>query len=241
MPRKVVRRRRRRNFRKKYPIGKPRVGINQGVYLFKRRTTQVIPLANSEIPSGSGWFTSSDNGIYKQWAFNLAQVNDVTDFSALFKQYKICGVKLELSFNNTQSSLTGGPTGTPNVIPGGQLQVYTIPNKSGKSRNNVTDPLTEKICLDTQACKKRLALNGGKPIKIYMRTNQLSQMYASAVNTDYGVVKPRYISTGETGTEHYGVEMYINRVDGKTLSSNLQNEQSVRITATYYIACKGVN
>lgn len=231
--------RRKRNFRKKRPIGRPQRGLNQGVYLFKRRTTQVVQLSDTTLPTG--WLASSDNGVYKPWAFNLAQVNDLTDFTKLFKQYKICGVKLELSFNNTQSSVTGGPAGTPNVSTGSQLQVYTIPNRSGASRNNVTDPLTEKICLDTQACKKRLALNGGRPIKIYMRTNQLAQMYASALNTDYAVTKPRYISSGETTTEHYGVEMYINRVDGETLSSNIANEQRVRITATYYIACKGVN
>ena len=237
MPRKVFRRRRpRRNFRKR--IGRPQKGLNQGIYLFKRRTTEVVALADTTLPTG--WLASSDNGVYKAWAFNLAQVNDLTDFTKLFKQYKICGVKLELSFNNTNSALTGNISGSTNVAPGGQLQIYTIPNRSGASRD-VLHPLTEKICLDTQACKKRLALNGGKPIKIYMKTNQLSQMYASAINTDYAVSKPRYISTGETSTEHYGLEMYINRVDGETLSSNIANEQKVRITATYYIACKGVN
>lgn len=238
MPKKVIRRRR-RNFRKKYPIGKPRSGLNQGTYLFKRRKTQVVSLVDGSLPTG--WTSSGDNGVYRQWEFTLGDVNDVTDFSKLFKQYKICGVKLELSFNSTNSAIIGtNQPGSNTTAPGAQLQIYTIPNRIGHART-VLDPLTEKVCLDTQACKKRLALNGGRPLKMYMRTNQLNQVFASTLNTDYTKQRPRYISTGETGTQHYGLEMYINRVDGQPLSTGMANNQSVRVTATYYIACKGVN
>lgn len=230
MPRKrrVIRRRR---------LGKPSRGLRQSVYLFKRKVSEVVALADSTLENG--WLVSSDNGVYKSWTFNLNQISTRTDFTALFKQYKICGIGLEVCFNNTQSSITGNVSGTPNVAPGTQLQVYTIPNRVGKART-VLDPLTEQIVLDTQAHKKRLALNGGRPLKFFFKVNQLGMVFHNAANTDYTVSPARYLSTAETGTEHYGFEMYINRVDGQSLSSNIANEQTARITTTYYLACKGV-
>ena len=98
----------------------------------------------------------------------------------------------------------------------------------------------EAIILNTQASKKRLALNGGKPLKYYMKLNQLGEIYNTTVNTDYVVSRARYVSTEEVNTKHYGMEMYLNRVDGTTLSSSIANEQVMRETITYYIACKGV-
>ncbi len=95
--------------------------------------------------------------------------------------------------------------------------------------------------MNTQAKKKRLALNGGKPLKYYMKPTQLGMVYVSPTDTDYAVQPAQYISTGETGAEHYGLEMYINRVDGKALSSNLAGTgQSMRQTTTFYLAFKGV-
>lgn len=223
---------------RKSKIGKPSRGLAQSIYFFKRRTTEVVALADTTLEHN--WNVSSDNGVWKSWTFNLNQLSSKTDFTNLFKQYKICAVQLELSFNNTQSNITGNVQGTTNVAPGSQLQVYTIPNRIGHSRTNPLYPLTEQIVLDTQSCKKRLALNGGKPLKFYMKVNQLGMVYHDTANTDYVAAKSKFVSTSETGTEHYGLEMYINRVDGQTLSSNISNEQSVRITTTYYLACRGV-
>lgn len=237
---KVVRRRRRRApFRLRRNLAKPQRGLKQSVHLFKRSITQVIPLADSLLPSDSGWLASSDNGIYKMWKFKLSDLVDNGDFKTLFGAYKICGVNVELSFNNTGSAVTANDGTVPSVQPGCQLQIYTIPNRVGRVRQSI-DPLTEQICLNTQACKKRLALNGGKPVRFYMKTNQANMIYNSLTDTDYTVQKPRYISTKEPDAEHYGLQMYVNRVDGLTLSSNMYNQQSMRCTTTYYIACRGV-
>lgn len=251
-PRKRARTRRtgvmrRRPRRRRTRIGKPSRGLRQSTYLFKRQTTEVIPL----LATGStehGWYPSSgtgtDPGIYKQWQFSLSQLADAsttgsTDFTALFKRYKICGVKLEISFSNTASAVTSTASSSAAVPPNCQLQVYTTPNRSGRART-AANPLTEQELMHTQAKTKRLALNGGRPLKYYMRVNQLGMIYVSPTDTDYAVQRPQYISTGETGAVHYGFEMYINRVDGQTLSSNQTTNQYMRVTATYYLAFKGV-
>ncbi len=240
----AVFRRRRRNRSK---LGKPSRGLRQSTYLFKRQTTEVIPL----LATGStehGWLPASgdgsDPGIFKQWAFSLQQLADAssagsTDFTNLFKRYKIAAVKLEISFSNTGAAVSSVAGSSTMTVPNCQLQVYTTPNRSGRART-AANPLTEQELLHTQAKRKRLALNGGKPLKFYMRVNQLGMVYVSTTDTDYAVQRPQYISTGEPGCVHYGLEMYINRVDGQALSSHLTTNQYMRCTTTYYLAFKGV-
>ncbi|AXH78951.1 MAG: capsid protein [Circular genetic element sp.] len=227
------------NKRKSYKskLGRPSRGLTQSTYFFTRKKSNVIKLSDTTL--SDGWNVSSDNGIYKDWNFNLSELTDYTDFTALFKQYKICAVQVELTFNNTGSVVSANDGSTASIMPGTQLQLYTIPNRVGKARGALS-PLTEAIVLNTQASKKRLALNGGRPLKYYMKLNQLGEIFNTSINTDYVVTRPRYISTDEVNTKHYGMEMYLNRVDGVTLSSDIANEQVMRETITYYIACKGV-
>ena len=222
----------------KSKLGRPSRGLTQSTYFFTRKISNVIRLADTTL--SNGWNASSDNGIYKDWNFALSELTDYSDFTTLFKQYKICAVQVELTFNNTGSVVSASDGTTAAIQPGTQLQVYTIPNRVGTARTPGISPLTEQIVLNTQASKKRLALNGGRPLKYYMKLNQLGEIFNTTLNTDYTVSKARYISTGEVDTKHYGMEMYLNRVDGNTLSSSISNEQVMRETITYYIACKGV-
>ena len=116
-----VRRRRRRTRSK---VGKPSRGLRQSTYLFKRQTTEVIPL----VATGStehGWLPASgdgsDPGIFKQWQFSLSQLASAstegsTDFTNLFKRYKIAAVKVELSFSNTGSAVTS-TSGAAAAVP----------------------------------------------------------------------------------------------------------------------------
>ena len=236
----------RRGFRRTYrrrraQLGKPSRGLRQSVYLFKRQTTSVVSL--NGVADGTGWFPAGDNGMYKQFEFNLDQLTGTgqTDFTALFKRYKICAVKVELSFNSTGSVISSVPTSSSIPVPGAQLQVYTTPNRSGRARDPSVNPLTEAELMHTQAKTKRLALNGGRPLRYYMKMTQLGMIYVSPTDTDYATQAAQFVSTGETGAIHYGSEVYINRVDGAALSSGLVGAgQTMRQTVTYYLAFKGV-
>lgn len=170
--------------------------------------------------------------MFKQWVFKLSDLSDLTDF-ALFRRYKINAVNVQLAFSNTSADANGY-----NFNNNYQLQIYTAGNRSGRTDEEIDEPMM----LNIQASKKRLCLNGGKPLNFYMRTNQLSETYASATNTDYVVARPRYVSTGETGCEHYGLNMFINRVDGQAFGTggSAGNTQRMRCTLTYYLSFKGV-
>lgn len=212
-------------------LGRPSRGLSQSTYMFKRAITSVVNINNAP---GSDWVAIT-GGIYRQWHFSLNDLNaaaDATDFTNLFRRYKINAVKVELAFSNTGSI----PATDANKPSNYQLQVYTMPNKVGRTEEEVT----EQMFLNTQASNKRLALNGGSPLVYYMKVNQLAETYASTTNTDYAVVRPRYVSTGETGVQHYGLNMFINRVDGEALTTGLNSSQHVRCTLTYYMSFKGV-
>jgi len=216
---------------KRKGIGKPTGGLNQAVYLFKRRKQEIVTLDGS-LESGGFIGNADGTAVYRQWKFSLADLVSSTDFVALFRRYKINGVKVELAFSNTGSDAQGY-----NFNANRQLQIMTSKNTSGK-----TEVITEAKMLDTQAMKKRLALNGGKPISFYMKVNQLSELYASLTNTDYGVTKPKYVSTAENTVQHYGLNMFINRLDGEAFNyqGSTISPQKIRVTTTYYMSFKGV-
>lgn len=231
--------RRWRRKRRTSRLGKPSRGLTQSTYMFKRRTTSVLPLDGS---SQSGWTLSGDNGVYRNWVFTLGDITTSTEFTRLFRRYKINAVKVELAFSNTQSASTGGSQAAAPVkyFDNAQLQIYTKANRVGVTPLAAT---TEADFMETQAMKKRLALNGGKPVSFFMKVNQLAETYQSALpgGTDYAVQRPRYIGTNEPTCPHYGITMYINRVDGQPLGTGHNGQpQFVRSTVTYYLSFKGV-
>ncbi len=199
--------------------------------MFKRRVTSVVNLNDT---TNAGWtaFPGGD-GFFKQWVFKLSDLSDTTDFSNIFRRYKINAVNVNLAFSNTGSDANGY-----NFNNNYQLQIYTAANRSGRD----DEIITEADMMNIQASKKRLCLNGGRPLNFYMRTNQLTETYSTPTQSDYSVTKPRYISTGEASASHYGLNMVINRVDGQVMGYGgaAVHTQRMRCTLTYYLSFKGV-
>ena len=233
MPRKKFPRKKRnfvRNRRKKYgftsKLGRPSRPLKESVYLFKRRRTEVVNVNNT---AGSNWIPTDDNGIARSWAFALTDLPNYTDFTNLFSQYKILAVKAEIFFCN--SSVGVLPAGTMSNL---QMLAYAAPNRTGQ----IAHGNDEVHFLECQASTRRCCYVGSaKPLKYYMKVNQLSERYNSAVNTDYAVVKPRYVSTNEPDSAHYGLDCHIRLVNGTAMGSNVTQ---LKTLLTYYIACRGV-
>ena len=137
------------------------------------------------------------------------------------------------------SNNVSGPVGTsaipPQTYSNSQILVMYGPNMTGAVQT--TDA---PYFQDLQASKRKLALNGGKPITLYTKVKQLNHITATTLNTDYAVQNPRWVSTGETGTAHFGLNVCFQKADAGMFASDSTNYQSCRIETTYYIACKGV-
>lgn len=184
-------------------------------------------------PTPGGGFLLSDDGIYKHWVFAINDSGlNATSLLASFKRYRINAVSVKMFFSNT----VAGPinAGANGEFSNTQLLVYTVPNKSGKD-----DTPTEATILNTQAKRVRTAINGGRPLNMYMKLGQLSETYAGTANTDYATIRPQFIGTDETSCPHYGYTMFIKRADGAGFTTGFVNAQKVNIQTTYYLEFAG--
>lgn len=235
--RRIVRRKRRpyrkKNVTKKKRLVRVQRGLRPAVHIFRRSITQTIALSTTAVPEG--WYASGNN-LYKNWGFSLSSLNSFAEFTDLFKYYKLAGARIQMYFSNTNSSAATGPGGSYN--PNAQILMHIDTNQDGEDSS--TSGL-EATYLNSQTAKKRLCLNTlGKPIDIYMPLRQQSMIYGGAANTDYATVRPKWISTTEPTTPHFGFKMMLQRVDGQGFASIAANNQYVKIITTLYFKCKKV-
>ena len=90
--------------------------------------------------------------------------------------------------------------------------LYSVPNQTGRPREV---DLTEQECLNTQSVSTRLLMNtNGTGVSMYIPLKQLRETYSTSLDTDYAVSTPKFISTDETNTPHYGPTLRIQSVSG---------------------------
>jgi hypothetical protein len=211
-------------------IAKIQRGLSPAIYPFKRSISTTIGLNGTAPPEG--WSTSGNN-LYRNWGFSLAQLGDYSEFTDLFKYYKLKGVRLQMYFSNTNSTARDG-TSSPNQ----QILMWMDTNRDGA---DIAASGQESTYLTSQTAKKRLCLNTtGRPIDIYMSLRQQNMVYGGPANTDYTTVRPKWIATTEPTTPHYGYKMMLQRVDGQAFTSGITNSQYCKIIQTVYFQCKKV-
>lgn len=197
-------------------------------YFFTRKKQDIIALQQG-IPVD--WSNTSNGGISRAWAFSLAQLNDKTDFKDLFKYYRINSARVQIYFSTTQSDLDNA----------GDFSNHALICMTDRNMNGVTTGLDTQDFLDSQTAKIKQCMNRSKPFEFYCKLKQANEVYNTATNTDYTLMKPKFIATTEDTTPHYGLKTLIERVDGDTLTSGMSNKQFMRIITTYYIECKKVH
>lgn len=202
-----------------------------GLYSFKRSRTEVVDLVGT---TGQGWLVSTsaaNQGIGKTFVFALSDLTDNSDFKNLFKYYKIKAVRVQMYFSN---SITAQDE--PSRFPNSQLMIHSDINSTG-----VADPEVMTTYLNSQTAKKSIGLTTDrKPLDMLMKMKLSNEVYRSTTNTDYTLKSPAWLETTEPDTPHYGMNMFIGRVDGEALTSGFTNAQYVRFIYTYYIQCKKV-
>lgn len=232
LPTRRPRRRARRAPRRKNKAGfKLQRSLSPAIIPFKRSSSVTIGLNGATPPEG---WSASGNNIYKNWGFSLAQLNDSTDFTNLFKYYRLKGVRLQMYFSNNVSTSEDGNNNPSN----NQMLMWIDTNKDG---NDSATSGVETTYLDSQTAKKQLCLRtDGKPIDIYMPLMQQGMTYGGVANTDYALQKPKFIATTEPATPHFGFKMMLQRVDGQSFTSGMASSQYAKIITTMYLQCKKV-
>lgn len=230
-PKRKIRRKRKTNVQKKRRLVRVQRGMAPSVHIFRRSITQTIALDTSAVPEG--WFASGNN-LYKNWGFSLSSLGSFSEFTDLFKYYKLSGARVQMFFsNNVSGAINAGYNMSNN-----QLLLHIDSNRDGEDSS--TSGL-EATYLNSQTAKKKLCLNTtGRPLDMYMPLRQQSMLYGGAANTDYATVRPRWVSTTEPTTPHFGYKTMIQRVDGQSFGNATGNKQYVKIITTLYFQCKKV-
>ena len=221
--------------KKKSSIGRPpkRALSAPRPYFFKRLTTQTVTLSGSD-----PFWVSQGANLGKAFAFSLSGLQGNTDFKNLFKYYRLKGARVRMYFSNTGSVATSNANlqVSPNV-PNTQILVTIDRNINGET----ADVANESHYLQSQTAKRIIALGGDrKPIDIYMPLKQGGLVYKDSDNTNNVLTNPKWVSTDNPDTPHWGYNVMFQRVDGEQFTIGMSNRQSVKILTTLYLQCKKV-
>lgn len=223
---------RRRPYRRRRMAARPGTRLpSPKVYPFKRTTQHVLNLG---VPD-NGWLTTVDNACVKTFTFSLSELDSASEFTNLFSQYLMSYAVIKMYPNCTTVLSNGFPTAASN----GTLIVTCWPNRDGQ-------PLTAAFSrsdLNQIQRKRTFMAPNYKPIIFKMPLKQLGLVYGTQVlppsTVDYVTQRPRFISTTETNTVHYGINVHIQPVD-ETLPFDDTPNNKFNIMQDIYLKCRQV-
>ncbi len=221
--------RRKKTYRKKRS-SIPRPLSSGAVFRLKRSFEQNVVLDPAQLTTG--WVASGVN-IYKNWVFTLSDLIQYLPLTGLFKYYKITGVATQLYFSNT-----GSQTEDASRFANSQLLCYTDINQNGQAMTGSTTTF-----LNSQTSKRKLCLStNGRPLTFFHKCKQAGLTYSPITSggEDYHLQSPKWISTNEPATPHYGLKMLLTRIDNQAFTSGFENSQKMKVVNTYYISLKKV-
>lgn len=178
-----------------------------GLHYFKRRCMLGAWNGNSVDPHINGALS-----------FKLNQIPNHTDFTSLFDQYRITGVKL--TFYPVQDSSQVG-----SVFEGFMPQLIYVVDRDD---NTTLAGNGSNTLMEYQSCQIR-QLN--RPVSVYIRNPSVAaEIYRSTTLTAYSQ-QSRWLDCNYSDIPHYGLKFYF--YSGSPV-------YQVRVYATFYISCKGV-
>jgi len=154
--------------------------------------------------------------------FRLNQLPNYSEFTELFDQYRICGVKITLKPGNDNSGLRQSS----------QLPVNTFSFWSVIDRNDITAPTSVNEMLEYQNVKRHNLIRG---MKHYFCPNILTDTGA----TIYATNTPKYkqwIDTTLDDVPHLGLKLWSDAMGDLAAGQTFSMEAYV----TLYIQCKNV-
>lgn len=228
-------------------VGKPSRALTQSVYYFKRSFTDTVllndPTRGGTLGAwpGAFWAAVDDqgatpagqtDGTQMRLQMKLSDLPDWTDFSHLFNLFKINGIKIEVIPQYTNVNPT-----SYNIT---QAMAYILPYNYSNQRAAVNN-LTEHICLQTQAAKKKTIWKEGKSFKHYSKLRVAGPLVADAATSGTWVPnlsKPKWFGfdNASIAVKHYGTQMRFQPINYGTWTG----DQQVKLVYTVYFACKGV-
>lgn len=180
--------------------------IKQPVQYFKR----TLWLPDWLVTAGT-----TDN--FASLKFNLSQLPQYTEFTQLYDQYQIKGVRVELIPQFDSANMAS--TSSTNIIN----QNYSV-----LDYDDVGIPTSMDTIMQYQNVRR---CPSTKVMKRFLKPKVATQVYSTALTTNYSSKRNVWLDCNQPDTEHYGMKF------GFTKSSNAQ-KYSLRVI--YYLAFKNV-
>lgn len=239
---------RRYNRRNKMPYkNNPAIGrgLKQSVIPFKRTVTQILDTdQTTNFPNNWAMSSGDITGYYAllgTQVFQLSQLPEVANITNMYKWYKINCVVIKLYPCYTNSVANGATSISNSQSYQGQNIICTYTkNMTGVGLSSTID---NNYWLTQQARKTKI-ITGNRPLIFKVFPKLLNEVYSSISNTDYSLMKPKFIATTETSTPHYGLDMAFTFTDFNDpprvdLAANYRTPIKFRMDMTYYLQLKG--
>lgn len=181
--------------------------LTRQVHWFKRRGQATTIIGNGVA-----------NSQYYGFNFTLSSVINASEFSALFDQYRITGLKLNFYMVRN--------LGNAAVVNGIRPRMYIVTDY-----DTSTSPASFDELREYSNCRVH-QFDEAKPFSYFLRPKILAEVYRTAVSTGTAPRRPPWVSTTHLDLQHFGVRLGIENI--------LDTDVSIVIEPTFYFGCKNV-
>lgn len=202
--------RRKPAYRRKRIMKRTRARLAMNVHRFKRK----VVLGNIQAYNNGSTFNAA-----AAFSFKLSDLPQYTDFTNLFDQYKLTGVKLDFIPFADNVSWEVASNGASVAAPGGPLLISV-------DQDDATIPASASEMLSRQNVK---VVPVGRRHQMFLRPK-----YGDIANTTTLAPATGFIDCDTPNTPHYGVKCWM-------AAPNVVNTNfTYQVWATYYVTLKGV-
>lgn len=230
---KPVRKGAKKPYRKR--ITKPSIakGLRQAVIPMSREKTFFV---NSKASLPTGWAFGQASGYHTiQWsqAFNMLQLPDITELTAVFKAYKLNCVVVSIQSLHNSSMFTSG---SAQNYYGGNSIVYAQKNRTGSALDtNITQDYWDQ----NQGKITRL-ITGNKTIKFKIYPKISSNTFITSTSQTGVQRSAQWIETNTAGLSvpHHGMNLQFSLTDPTQAFDNVVYADATRAPLNYRVTMK---
>lgn len=230
-----------KKFKKNYKKPKSTTSVTKelstDIHFYKRSQIMTVSInrgtAVADPTTGNNTWSFSNQSTGGNGKFCLSNLSDYADFTTLYDQYKILGVKLAwYAPANSQSFTTADGGWVADTKDASGLLIL-------HSYNDYDDGVspTSLNQMVQSPYYKRSVLGAFKPVKRYCKPRSLQMLYDSAVTTGYQLGKKAWVDVTYPDVPHYGIKWMIEEPRSWTVGQD-NAYMKLQLVVTYYIQFK---
>lgn len=196
--------------------------IPRSMLSMKRPKTQNSIYSFSRYASQKQTIYLTSTEVDNAWYYQFNQISNFNDFTQLFDQYKITGIKQYFRLVTNPDAPSATMTNTfvypslwlcPDRDDGAAITLQQIKEKQGV---------------------KRIVMLPNRIVSRYVKVNIAPLVYEGVTTSGYSVAQPRWIDMNSPAVQHYGLKSVIENCGVSGLG-----QYQIEVETKYYFSCKG--